>query len=195
MIDKDIEYMLLGKVNRRSDEKIRLMQLCENKLKEFNNSGDSSILQNLFGSCGDVLKVRPPFYCDYGKFIEIGYDVYINTNCIILDACKVKIGDHVMIGPRVSIFSATHPIDPIIRTERWYISKPVTIGNYVWIGGNTTINPGITIGDKSIIGSGSVVTHDIPCNVIAAGNPCKIIREITKEDYNYWYNKCKEYKI
>ncbi len=149
------------------------------------------VLQNLLGSFTENLHIESPFYCDYGYNIFLGDNFYSNYNCVILDCAEVKIGDNVMLGPNVSIFTAGHPIDPVKRNEGWEYAIPVSIGNNVWIGGNTVINPGVQIGDNTVIGSGSVLTKDIPTNVIAAGNPCKVIREITEDDKQYYFKKRK----
>jgi maltose O-acetyltransferase len=150
-------------------------------------------LQKLFEKTGENLYIEPPFRCDYGYNISIGENFYANFDCIILDVCKVKIGNNAFFGPRVSIYTAAHPIDADVRNEMLEYAKPVTIGNNVWICGNVTINPGVNIGNNAVIGSGSVVTKDIADNVIAAGNPCKELRQITAEDKNYWNKKREEY--
>lgn len=142
---------------------------------------------------GDCCNIVPPFRCEYGKLIEIGEGSFLNYDCIILDACKVKIGSHVFIGPRTCIYSASHPIDAGVRLSGYDISKPVTIGDNVWLGGNVVVNPGVTVGEGSVIGSGSVITKDIPPHVIAAGNPCRVIREITEEDKRFWEEKRDRY--
>ena len=151
----------------------------------------NQLLKNLLGSVKDNFYVEPPFHCDYGYNISIGEKFYSNYNLIILDCGKVSIGDNVMLAPNVSIFTAGHPIDAEMRNKEWEYAIPVKIGNNVWIGGNTVINPGISIGDNTVIGSGSVLTKDIPSNVIAAGNPCKVIRKITEEDRQYYFRKRK----
>ncbi|WP_300437852.1 sugar O-acetyltransferase [Christiangramia sp.] len=151
----------------------------------------NTILKKLLGSTKDKLYIEPPFHCDYGYNITLGENFYSNYNLIILDCAEVKIGDNVMLAPNVSIFTAGHPIDAEKRNQGWEYAIPVTIGNNVWIGGNTVINPGITIGDNTVIGSGSVLTRDIPANVIAAGNPCKVIREITEDDRQFYFRKRK----
>lgn len=143
-------------------------------------------LRNMFGSMGKECYIEPPFYCDHGFNIYIGDNFYANTGLIILDQCPVRIGNHVMIGPRVGIYCATHPIDAMVRNLLVEGGKPITIGDNVWIGGGVNICPGVTIGDNTIIGAGAVVTKDIPANVIAGGNPCKVIREITEQDHDYW---------
>lgn len=147
----------------------------------------NEILQRLLGSIKDNFKIEQPFHCDYGYNITIGENFYANYNCVILDCAEVNIGNNVMLAPNVSIYTAGHPIDAEKRNQEWEYAIPVKIGNNVWIGGNTVINPGIHIGDNTVIGSGSVVTRNIPGNVIAAGNPCKIIREITNEDRQFYF--------
>jgi len=149
------------------------------------------ILKEILGSHKDKFYVEPPFHCDYGYNIHIGENFYSNYNLVILDCAEVTIGDNVMIAPNVGIYSAGHPIDAENRNSGQEYAIPVRIGNNVWIGGNTVINPGISVGDNTVIGSGSVLTKDIPSNVIAAGNPCKVIREITDEDKLYYFKKRK----
>lgn len=139
------------------------------------------------------LYIEPPFHCDYGCHISVGEWFYANYDCIMVDVCKVKIGDNVMFGPRVGIYTAGHPIDAEIRNTGLEFGAPVTIGDNVWVGGSVVINPGVTIGNNVVIGSGSVVTKDIPDNVVAVGNPCRVLREITEEDKRYWEEKRKEY--
>lgn len=151
-------------------------------------------LEPILGSLGKESYIEPPFYCDYGYNIHIGDYFYANTGLIILDQCPVNIGNHVYIAPRVSLFCACHPIDAMVRNTNLELGKPITIGDDVWIGGHVVINPGVTIGSNVVIGSGSVVTKDIPDGVIAAGNPCKVIREITKEDHQYWMEQMEEYE-
>ena len=126
----------------------------------------------------DRLRSKPPFYCDYGYNIKIGDVFFANFGCVILDVNRVEIGDNVLIGPNVQIYTATHPVDPAERLSLLETSKPIRIGNNVWIGGGSILCPGIRIGNNSSIGAGSVVTKDIPDNVVAVGNPCRVIREI-----------------
>jgi maltose O-acetyltransferase len=139
------------------------------------------ILQELLGSGGDSVWMQPPFYCDYGSNIYLGERAYFNFNCVILDVCEVRVGDFCFFGPGVQIYAATHPINAQLRRTEEY-GKPVTIGSDVWVGGGAIICPGVTIGSKTVIGAGSVVTKNIPDGVVAAGNPCRIIREITEAD-------------
>ncbi len=122
--------------------------------------------------------IKPPFYCDYGYNIELGKEVVLNYGVTILDVCLVKIGDHTLIGPQVQIYTACHPIDPLQRKAGIEFAKPVTIGRNVWIGGGSIILPGVTIGDHTVIGAGSVVTRSLPDHVVAAGNPCRILRRL-----------------
>jgi maltose O-acetyltransferase len=140
------------------------------------------IIRKLFGSTGEKFFIEPPFRCDYGYNITLGNNFYSNYNLIILDCAKTVIGDNVLIGPNVGIYAAGHPVHHELRNQEYEFALPIIIGNNVWIGGNVVINPGITLGDNSVIGSGSVVTKDIPANVVAAGNPCKILREISDAD-------------
>lgn len=132
---------------------------------------------------------EPPFRCEYGTHIEVGENFYANVNCVMLDVGVIKIGDNVMFGPNVSLYTAGHPIHPESRKSGYEYGLPITIGDNVWIGGSSVILPGITIGNNSVIGAGSIVTKDIPEGVIAAGNPCKVIRAITEEDRPYYYKK------
>ena len=138
-----------------------------------------SILKNLLGDIGDDhICINQPFYCDYGKQIRVGKRFFANFNFTVLDEAPVTIGDYCFIGPNVSIYTACHSTDPVERNSRKEWADPVTIGDNVWIGGSVTILPGVTIGDNTTIGAGSVVTKDIPANVVAAGNPCKVIRKL-----------------
>lgn len=136
----------------------------------------SRLLRKIINTSGNFW-INPPFHCDYGYNIYIGKNVMINYDCIILDVCPVKIGDYTMIGPGTHIYTACHSLNAKERREFLEWGKPVTIGDNVWIGGHCTILPGVTIGDNTVIGAGSVVTKDIPAHVIAAGNPCHIIRK------------------
>ncbi len=185
------EKMLTGEPYKANDpELLAERQKAKELIFSFNNLPPSEvdkrkeILQQLLGKTGDSYYFEPPFRCDYGYNIAIGENFYTNYNLTILDCAKVTIGDHVLIGPNVGIFTAGHPMHYENRIQEWEHAYPVKIGNNVWIGGHVVINPRVTIGDNSVIGSGSVVTRDIPPNVFAAGNPCKVIRTITQEDKN-----------
>ncbi len=146
-----------------------------------------TLIKSILGKTGQEIHIEQPFHCDYGTNIEVGENFYSNYNCIMLDVGKITIGKNVMFAPNVSIYTAGHPVHPDSRNSGYEYGMPVTIGDNVWIGGSVVINPGVTIGNNVVIGSGSVVTKDIPDNVIAVGNPCRIIREITEEDRKYYY--------
>lgn len=141
----------------------------------------SQIVKKLFGKSEGAF-INPPFYCDYGKHIEVGKNFFANYNCTILDVAKVKIGDNCQLAPNVAIYTAGHPVHPAVRNTLYEYGVEVTIGDNVWIGGNTVVCPGVHIGSNTVIGAGSVVTKDIPDWVIAAGNPCRVIRKITDAD-------------
>ena len=148
----------------------------------------AEIVKELFGK-SDGAFVNPPFYCDYGSHIEVGKNFFANYNCTILDVARVKIGDNCQMAPNAAIYTAGHPIHPDTRNSGYEYGIEVIIGDNVWIGGNAVICPGVHIGNNVVIGAGSVVTKDIPDNVIVAGNPCRIIREITEADRRYYYKK------
>ncbi len=138
----------------------------------------AEILRYLFGRVGQNVSIVPPFHCDYGQNIYIGDNFYMNYGGVILDCNTVQIGDNVLCGPYVQIYTAYHPVDPAVRMTGLELAAPITIGNNVWIGGGVIICPGVAIADNTTIGAGSVVTKDIPANVVAAGNPCKVIRSV-----------------
>ena len=167
---------------------------CKKKLKKLNeidrweyeqvNLAAKEVIpnsQNIF--------VVPPFYCEYGTHISTGKSFFANYNCVMIDVAEIKIGDNCMFGPNVSLYTATHPIHPATRNSGYEAGKSITIGDNVWIGGSVTIVPGVHIGSDVVIGAGSVVTSDIPDMVVAAGNPCKVIRIITEEDRRYLYKR------
>lgn len=190
--------MIAGKPYNASDAELVLEREAANELLfTFNTLAPreidqrNEILKKLLGVFGEKFHVEPPFRCDYGYNIEIGENFYSNYNLLILDCAKVSIGQNALIGPNVSIYTAGHPLHYELRNLEVEYAFPVTIGNNVWIGGNVVINPGVSIGNNSVIGSGSVVTKDIPDNVIAMGNPCRVVRKITDEDKLYYYKKLK----
>lgn len=152
------------------------------------------LIRKILGRAGKNITIRPPFNCDYGKNIEVGDNFYANFNTVILDVGKVKIGNNVMFAPNVAVYTAGHPIHPDSRNSGYEYGIAVTIGDNVWIGGNTVINPGVTIGNNCVIGSGSVVTKDIPNNSIAVGNPARVIRKITEDDRKYYF-KDREFDV
>ena len=165
---------------------------CRKILQELNTidrsdfDGISKIVKKLLGKSENPW-INPPFYCDYGTHIEVGKNFFANYNCTIIDVAKVIIGDNCQMAPNVSIYTAGHPLHPAARNTLYEYGIEVVIGDNVWIGGNTVILPGVHIGNNTVIGAGSVVTKDISDSVLAAGNPCKIIREITEDDFQFYY--------
>ncbi len=163
------------------------------KIYEYNNlpperwNERTALIKKILGKTGEKINIQPPFRCDYGYNIEVGENFYANYNLIILDVGKVRIGDNVQIAPNVAIYTAGHPIHPDSRNSGYEYGIDITIGDNVWIGGNTCIMPGVKIGKNVVIGGGSVVTKDIPDNMVAAGNPCRIIKKITEEDRDYYF--------
>ena len=145
------------------------------------------LIRSILGKAGAEVHIEAPFHCDYGRNIEVGYFFFANYNCIILDVGKVIIGNNVQFAPNVSLYTAGHPIHPDSRNSGYEYGISITIGDNVWLGGNVVVNPGVHIGNNVVIGSGSIVTKDIPDNVIAIGNPCRIIREITEIDRKFYY--------
>lgn len=143
--------------------------------------GISEVVKELFGKSEGAF-VNPPFYCDYGKHIEVGKNFFANYNCTLLDVAKTRIGDNCQMAPNVAVYTAGHPVHPVSRNSAYEYGKEVTIGDNVWLGGNTVVCPGVHIGSNVVIGAGSVVTKDIPDWCIAAGNPCRVLREITDGD-------------
>lgn len=158
-----------------------------NQLRPDQAEERSRLIRSILGSAGEAVFIEPPFHCDYGRHIEVGDFFFANYNCVILDVGKVKIGNNVLFAPNVSVYTAGHPVHPISRNSGYEYGVGVTIGDNVWIGGNTVVNPGVTIGSNVVIGSGSVVTKNIPDGVIAAGNPCRVIRKITEEDRPFYF--------
>lgn len=147
-------------------------------VREFNSTCNQSVLKDLFGAIPENLYIEAPFYCDYGRNIEFGKNVYMNFNCTILDCAKVKIGDNTFFGPNVQIYTPCHPLDAKTRNEAVEWAEPVTIGANCWLGGGVVVLPGVTIGDNCVIGAGSVVAKDIPANSVAVGNPCRVIKNL-----------------
>lgn len=168
------DLQLLAELNATKDVIYRYNALLPSRTEE-----RLAILKDLLGHIGDdQIIINQPFYCDYGKQIRVGKRFFANFNLTVLDEAPVTIGDDCFIGPNVSIYTACHSTDPVARNNRKEWAEPVTIGNSVWIGGSVTILPGVTIGNNVTVGAGSVVTKDIPDNVVAAGNPCRIIRKL-----------------
>jgi maltose O-acetyltransferase len=161
----------------RERERCRLLLKRINDTREDQGQERTELLNELFGAKTGVW-IQPPFFCDYGTNIRLGSKVFFNFNCVVLDVMAVTIGDNVLFGPSVQIYTATHPMDADTRRKWLEFAKPITIGSDVWVGGGAIILPGVTIGSRTVIGAGSVVTRDIPDDVFAAGNPCRIIRAV-----------------
>lgn len=159
----------------------RARDLCQtlNATREADQDERRRLLRELFSVGGDTVWMQPPFFCDYGSNIELGERVFFNFNCIVLDVCSVRIGSFSLFGPAVQIYTPMHPFNAELR-RREEFGKPVEIGSDVWVGGGAIILPGVRIGSRAVIGAGSVVTRDVPEGVFAAGNPCRVIREITE---------------
>jgi maltose O-acetyltransferase len=164
-------------VNERLNAR-RLTRLY-NQTPETEGNQRTELLKELFGSTGNNLFIEPAFRCDYGYNIHVGENFYANFDCVFLDVCEIRIGDNCLIAPGVHIYTATHPLNPNERVSGAEYGKPVSIGHNVWIGGRAVINPGVKIGNNVVIASGAVVTKDVPDNVLAGGNPAKLIRQIT----------------
>jgi maltose O-acetyltransferase len=166
-----------------SDERLRARLLIKalNDTREDQVEERGRILKELIPHAGDGLWLQPPFYCDYGTNIKVGERVFFNFNCVVLDVMQVTIGSRTLFGPNVQIYTATHPMNHKERASGLEFARPIIIGEDVWVGGSVVICPGVTIGDCSVIGAGSVVTKDIPPDVFAAGNPCRVIRSLQEE--------------
>ena len=197
-MDSEKAKMISGKPYKAfGDELLKERQYAKEQVFKFNSfrpneiTKRNEVLKKLLGKTKSTFFIEPPFRCDYGYNIEIGENFYSNYNLIILDCAKVIIGDNVLMGPNVSIYTAGHPLHYEKRNQEYEYAFPISIGNNVWIGGNVVINPGIIIGNNSVIGAGSVITKDIPRDVIAMGNPCKVLREISEDDKLYYYKKLK----
>ena len=178
--DRELGYVSDGAVMEEQKACRRILQRL-NFMDRSDFDGISEVVKELLGKSENAF-INPPFYCDYGKHIEVGKNFFANYNCCIIDVAKVKIGDYCQMAPNVAIYTAGHPIHPDSRNSLYEYGKAITIGDNVWIGGNTVICPGVTIGDNVVIGAGSVVTRDIPAWTVAAGNPCRVIRQITEAD-------------
>ena len=161
---------------------------CKDKCWEFNQlkpsdiEGRTRLLKELLGKTGEELTIHSPFWCDYGYNIEVGENFFANHGCVFLDGGKITFGDNVFIAPLCGFYTAGHPVDYERRNVHLEYSHPIKVGNNVWIGGGTQVMPGVTIGSNVVIGAGSVVTKDIPDNVVAVGNPCHVVRPITDQD-------------
>lgn len=184
-MNTETEKMLSGELyDPLAPELVAARNRARSLTRAFNNSSDDQqaergrLLRELLSACGDDVTIEPPFFCDYGANITLGDKVFFNFNCVILDVARVRIGSNVLFGPGVQVYAATHPLSAAERRSGLELGKPVNIGDDVWIGGGAIICPGVTVGNASVIGAGSVVTRDIPAGVFAAGNPCRVIRNI-----------------
>lgn len=188
------EKMKSGEVYFCTDEALMKEQTaCLEKLYDFNATHPSegkkraALLKELLAEVGENCYVEPPLHANWGCHTHFGKNVYANFNLTLVDDTDIFVGDSVMFGPNVTVATAGHPIDPALRLKVGQFNIPVRIGNNVWIGANSVILPGITIGDNSVIGAGSIVTKDIPENVVAVGNPCRVLRPISERDKEYYY--------
>lgn len=180
------EKMLAGELYDAFDPellaaRVRARDLTQdlNASRESDTATRQRILKELFGSGGESVIMQPPFFCDYGSNIYLGEKVFFNFNCVVLDVCEVRIGSFTLFGPNVQIYTPIHPMNAELRRKQEF-GKPIAIGSDVWVGGGAIICPGVKIGSKTVIGAGSVVTKDIPDGVVAVGNPCRVLREITE---------------
>lgn len=188
-----------GELYLPGDEEIMKEQLmCLEKLYEFNNTRPSeldkrsSLLKEMFGKIGSGCYIEPPFHANWaGKHVFFGNNIYANFNLTLVDDTYIYVGDYTMFGPNVTVASAGHPILPELREKAYQYNAPVKIGRNCWIGAGAIIVPGVTIGDNTVIGAGSVVTKDIPPNVVAVGNPCRVLREINDRDREYYFKNRK----
>lgn len=179
------EKMLVGKLYLASDEELLAQRLKARRLARLYNTTIETedaqrreILSQWFGVIGESISIEPPFQCDYGSNIFVGNNFYANFGCILLDCARIEIGDNVLLAPNVQIYTAHHPTDPKLRLSGKELASPITIGHNVWLGGGVIVCPNVRIGDNTTIGASSVVTKDIPANVIAVGNPCRVIRQL-----------------
>ncbi|UUX33690.1 sugar O-acetyltransferase [Fundicoccus culcitae] len=192
-IRSELDRMLSGDLYHASDKELtaralkgRLLMEKYNQTSMVDREERAEILEEMLGSVGEGCWIETPIYFDYGSNTKIGKNFYANHGCTLLDVAPITIGDNVMFAPNVSLYTAGHPIDSAVRQSGLEFGKAITIGNGCWIGGGAIINPGITVGDNAIVASGAVVTKDVPENVIVAGNPARVLREINADDKAYW---------
>ena len=189
------ERMYSKKLYYCNDEDLMIEQLnCLELLYDFNSTRPleqnkrQELLKKMFAEIGENCYIEPPFHSNWGgKNVHFGNSVYANFNLTLVDDCDIFVGNNVMFAPNVTVATATHPINPVLRSKQAQYNLPVHIGNNVWIGTGAIILPGVSIGDNTVIGAGSVVTKDIPANVVAVGNPCKVLREINENDIKYYH--------
>lgn len=177
------DKMLTGELYRASDaELVHERRRCRSLLNEFNTQPDEErrlhLLRELLGRIGRGTFIQPPFACDYGYNVSIGDDAFVNFNAVILDCAPVTIGDGTQLGPGVQLLAADHPRDPQTRRDLLELARPISIGTNVWLGAAAIVLAGVSVGDDSIVGAGSVVTREVPSGVLAVGNPCRVVREL-----------------
>nr|MBI1230146.1 sugar O-acetyltransferase [Cytophagales bacterium] len=184
------EKMLAGELYLASDEQLTEERMNTRTLLKALNESDpidirlrKRVFAELFGEIGRDFWIEPPFYCDYGYNIRAGHQVFFNFDCVVLDVCQVVIGDRSLFGPKVQLYTATHPVDYKVRGSLLEYGCPITIGSDVWVGGGAIICPGVTIGDRSIIAAGAVVTKDVPPDVLVGGNPARILKQLAPAVY------------
>lgn len=183
-----LERLLAGKEYiAQGDELFEMSRRGQDMMATYNattaRQGDlrRKLLEEWLGGIGEGSEIRPPFYVDFGSRITIGAGCFLNFNVVALDVAPITLGDAVLIGPNVQLLTPTHPLDPARRRKGWEGGEPITINDNVWIGGGAIICPGVTIGENSVIGAGAVVTKDIPANVVAVGNPARVIKQLSDE--------------
>jgi maltose O-acetyltransferase len=181
------DRMLRGELYMASDPELAAdHERCRLLLERFNTTSVTQhverrdLLSELLGSLGDDTEIKPPFQCDYGYLIHIGARSFVNYGAVFLDCAEIRIGDEVQFGPNVQLLTATHPLDAPTRRQGWEYAKPISIESGAWLGGGAIVLPGVSIGENAVIGAGSVVTRDIPANVLAVGNPCRVVRELSE---------------
>jgi maltose O-acetyltransferase len=179
------DKMLAGELYRANDPSLvaglrraRRLTRLYNQTEEEEKERRAQLLAELFARVGHDVDIQPPFYCDYGDNISVGSHVFLNFGCVFLDCNRIEIGDGVQMGPGVHLYAATHPTEPGLRAAGLEMARPVRVGNNVWVGGGAILCPGVTVGDNSVLGAGSVVVRDVPANVVAAGNPCRVLRRL-----------------
>ncbi len=187
--DDDAHYPEEAEKLARARQRGKILCWEINRLHPDDLDKRQELMKELFGRMGEGCWMEPPIYCSYGSNVTLGKSVYLNFGATFVDDYKITVGDHVLFAPHVSVAVTCHPLHPDMRKDGCMYALPVVIGNDVWIGTGAIICPGVTIGDGATIGAGSVVTRDVPPNVFAAGNPCRVIRQITQRDREYYYKQ------
>jgi maltose O-acetyltransferase len=183
-IKSEYEKMLSGALYDAGDKQLVELRVIARKwMSQYNQAGydkalREKLLKELLGKVGNNADIQAPLFCDYGCHIEVGDNFFANFNCVFLDCNYIKMGNNVFLGPNVQVYTATHPVIAAERIKGPELASPITVGDNVWIGGSSIICPGVTIGENTTIGAGSVVTKDIPSNAVAAGNPCRVLRNL-----------------